>query len=264
MEPNAPNNKPLFSFPNRFEFPSNRLNPVLLYDQTYLNELKSSNLVANDDSSFLALFDNELEREYFQKRSFNNFSNLKSSSDIHLPKLDGINKNTFKNSPRNINTKNNLKLKENFSNDDLNQLYTNEARFTPIKAVNPLKNPSVHEYLYSLAEKKDSEGYFEKYKEIKQNRNKELPKASETLKEYKRFKENAGFGFNFLDPTRSKELTEVKIEKVNKRNHYANYVKERNLAILNRRNTYNPEAYINMDALPYLQYRRFIYEDKKN
>lgn len=38
-----------------------------------------------------------------------------------------------------------------------------------------------------------------------------MPNPSESLKEYKKFKQNAGFGFNFLDPKREKESTEVKV-----------------------------------------------------
>lgn len=107
-----------------------------------------------------------------------------------------------------------------------------------------------------------------------------MPKPAESIKEFKRFKENAGFGFNFLDPTRSRELTELKvclnykfnleynlifqkIEKVIKRNKYSTYVKERNLSNFGKKNTYDPETYINMNSLPNLQYSRYVQESRR-
>ena len=57
-------------------------------------------------------------------------------------------------------------------------------------------------------------GYVEQYKDIRRKR--EIWKMNDyTYKDFKQFKDNAGFGYDFLDPMGTREPTEQKVFAIN-------------------------------------------------
>lgn len=164
MYSNSPRTLPLsYNLLARYSMPFS----YNLYDEGRLNKLKVlNNIPVNyDESPFLSLFDDPYEINYhsnlLQRQSV--IEERLLNIPLKLPKLTPeIEKQPEKRT--NLNPRDHL---SNSSQSD--QYYVNsDGRLTSLKTINPLKNPSVHEYLHSLSENRDEAGIFLK-KIIKKN-----------------------------------------------------------------------------------------------
>lgn len=156
MYSNSPRTLPLsYNLLNRYSMPYS----YNLYDEGRLNKLKVLNNIPvdYDESPFLSLFDDPYEINYrsnlLQRQSV--IEEKLVNIPLKLPNLVAeIDKKTEK--------RNNFNQRDHLSiSSQSDQYYVNsDGRLTSLKTINPLKNPSVHEYLHSLSENRDELGNF--------------------------------------------------------------------------------------------------------
>lgn len=158
MYSNSPRTLPFsYNISKRFSNPYNYNS----YDEGRLNQLKVLNNIPVDyeESPFLSLFEDPYEIS-FRKNLLQHRSKIDTKLENRPTKLPNIQHSEVdEQSERKLN----FTPRDHLSNSsESDQYYVNsEGRLTSLKTINPLKNPSVHEYLHSLSEKKDESGKIE-------------------------------------------------------------------------------------------------------
>lgn len=134
-----------------------------IYDEGRLNQLKIlNNIPVNyEQSPFLSLFEDPYDIS-FRTNILQRNSKTDNLIQNNATKFPSILPEIQKQSEKKID----FTPRDHLSNSSESDQYyvNNEGRLTSLKTTNPLKNPSVHEYLYSLSEKKDDSGKHQRLK----------------------------------------------------------------------------------------------------